>query len=233
MTREAPSALSSRTRFALLAAGACIVIGGIIAVGVTVSRQGAPAADATATPDATASTSGSTSAPTQREGAAPGDDSPGAGDAAPHDPDGALSEETVAEVESVVRSLVTEVLETAATIDPEAPGMSLGLLEGLASEAIRAEFEAEQLEFAAEGWTRQGEVAIDGVEVQSYTQTETGAVATVRACVDSSGLEIHRADGTAVASGPGTLRAWNIYDLQKAEGAWTVVARSFSDDPEC
>ncbi|MFS0853048.1 hypothetical protein [Microbacterium sp. 179-I 3D4 NHS] len=127
--------------------------------------------------------------------------------------------------------LISSVLSVTNTVNVGDIDAVLGSLQSVASPAYLSGVEAERMELEDQGWTRSGEVVIDGVETVSYDAAATPAQATVRACLDSSGVVIRNADGDVVPGG--SPRAWNIFVLEQVDGAWMIMRQTFADDPAC
>ncbi|PKI90834.1 hypothetical protein CW368_09225 [Actinomycetales bacterium SN12] len=145
-----------------------------------------------------------------------------------------MPEDDRREVEKASDDLLESVLPTIADIGADDNTNIVSKLSGLASQAFLSELEAERLEFNAEGWTREGAYKVDAVEVLDFSDAENGASATVRACIDTSGLTVRRTDGTVIEPGGSSTRAWNLFVLEQSKNsAWRIVGRTFSDDPAC
>ncbi|WP_422116317.1 hypothetical protein [Brachybacterium sp. UNK5269] len=165
----------------------------------------------------------------------PADPADPADPSAPTDPAPSLSPEQRTEISEQSTVLLEDVLEETAEIDPNSQQDIVGDLSAVASQAYLSELESERLEFAAEGWTREGSYSLGQAEVLDHTSSADGEVATVRVCVDSSALVTRRTDGEILETSPSSDRAWNVFVLERAEVSadWRIVGRSFSDDPAC
>ncbi|WP_314649393.1 hypothetical protein [uncultured Microbacterium sp.] len=138
---------------------------------------------------------------------------------------------TADEVGGAAEQLLASVLPVVTTVADGDVDAVLTSLAAVASPAFLSGIEAERAELEDQGWTRTGEVRIDGVETLAYDATAAPSTATVRACLDSSDVVIHDADGNVVPGG--SPRAWNIYTLEQADGAWKIIRQTFADDPAC
>jgi len=153
--------------------------------------------------------------------------------APPQDPPD-IDDAVQAEVEDTTTELVAEIFELTVPIDPEEEVDLAAQLQGVVSDTYLSELEAERLEFEAEGWTRTGSYELGTIDILDYQEDGDGVTATVRVCVDSSGVTVTNADGNEVA-GPSGTSAWNIFVLtQPADSEdWLIVGRTFPDDPAC
>lgn len=202
---------------------------------VPTSTQTPPLADsATPTEDPTGSpgedpSGGPSDAPTD---AADPSDAPTNTATSPSAPDLTPREKT--EIGSEASEVLETVMTETAQIDPAASTDIVGELSDIAARGYLSEVEAERLEFETEGWTREGSYSFGDVEVIDHTSTSDGEVATVRVCVDSSALVTRRADGEVIEASASSVRAWNIFVLERSDSAdWRLVGRTFPDDPAC
>lgn len=193
-----------------------------------------PAGSATPTEDPT-------DAPTEDPSGSPSDAPTGAADpsdaptstaTSPSAPD--LTPEEKTEIGSETSEVLETVMKETAQIDPAASTDVVGELSDVAARGYLSEVEAERLEFETEGWTREGSYSFGDVEVIDHTSTSDAEVATVRVCVDSSALVTRRADGEVIEASSSSVRAWNIFVLERSDSAdWRLVGRTFPDDPAC
>ncbi|MGP9734373.1 hypothetical protein ACT3SQ_07435 [Brachybacterium sp. AOP42-C2-15] len=193
-----------------------------------------PAGSATPTEDPT-------DAPTEDPSGSPSDAPTGAADPSdaptstattPSAPD--LTPEEKTEIGSETSEVLETVMMETAQIDPAASTDVVGELSDVAARGYLSEVEAERLEFETEGWTREGSYSFGDVEVIDHTSTSDAEVATVRVCVDSSALVTRRADGEVIEASSSSVRAWNIFVLERSDSAdWRLVGRTFPDDPAC
>ncbi len=135
------------------------------------------------------------------------------------------------QVETVTEDLLRSILPVVAPIDPNGSPSLADQLVNVATAGFIGELEAERLEFESEGWTRSGTYEIERVEVLSVDMASAPPTASVRACIDTSGLVITRADGERLPSNQ--TRAWNVFMLEQVDGMWRIHARTFTDNPEC
>ncbi len=98
--------------------------------------------------------------------------------------------------------------------------------------AFRSEVEAERLEFAAEGWTREGSYVLSDVHVLAAEPTDDPTVLLLSACVDASSVTVRRADGATVGAPAGTP-ATTYFSLERDGADWVVAGRSYPNDPRC
>ncbi|MFC8302318.1 hypothetical protein ACFUCV_01380 [Specibacter sp. NPDC057265] len=97
------------------------------------------------------------------------------------------------------------------------------------------ELEAQQQEFASNGWQLSGTVNVFGAASTS-TETRDGAEAVlVTVCLDSSSVAVTDQTGaTVLAAGkPGTRKNLNTYVVQEVSGKWLVVEHTFPGDTSC
>lgn len=153
--------------------------------------------------------------------------SPRATTPAPDPAPSAKADASVENLQAAVVGFVDAVDSVSADSDPAA-------FADVVSGAARDELEAQQLEFAANGWSLTGDTKVDGVSVLASDPAGNPPSARVQACVDSSAVVVVDADGKPVPSNPDAVRrALNIYDLNFVDGVWRVVSHSFPDDPTC
>lgn len=134
-------------------------------------------------------------------------------------------------IESTSEDLLDSVLAVTGSVNAGDIDVVLDSLKSVASPAFLSGVEAERMELEDQGWTRSGQVVIDGVETLSYDEKADPVKATVRACLDWTDVVVRNADGDALPAG--APRAWNIYDLEQVDGAWMIMRQTFADDPAC
>lgn len=136
--------------------------------------------------------------------------------------DPALVADVEAEIESALESVaVIEPTAVAAVTTPDEVGS-----------AFRSEVEAERLEFAAEGWTREGRYTVSDVQLLSAEPSDAPTALLVSACVDSSSLTVRHADGEPLLAST-VPPVTTYFALERGADAWVVAGRSYPNDPRC
>jgi len=120
------------------------------------------------------------------------------------------------------------------TIGPKTKNLSNVLLN-VASGPIVAELENTQQELTTEGWTLKGVPTVVSVKILKSNPSAAKPTATVEACIDSSKVFTYDSKGKVIptAGGKAAARALNIYSLQRTDGHWRVVSRTFPNNPTC
>jgi hypothetical protein len=128
-------------------------------------------------------------------------------------------------------AVVTSYANAADTLTPTS---DLAALRTAVSGQALAELQAQQLEFAANGWTATGTTRVSDVTVLRTTGSGSSRTVEVQACVDSSKVHVLTAAGkSAFPTTTGTRRALNLYDLQETAAGWRVTRHSYPADPTC
>lgn len=189
-----------------------------------------PSPSSTAPPDAPAPGDPSPAAPTRAALSAAEDQLP-PDPTEPVPPPGTGTGTVDPSIVDEVESTLLAVLDGSVTIGTTA-GRGTAIDPLAVVGAFQSELEAEQLEFTAEGWVREGSYELSDVRVVSAEPAEDPTAAMVAACVDASGLTVLRADGTRVPTTP-TPPATTYFALERHGEDWFVAGRSYPNDPRC
>ncbi len=125
-------------------------------------------------------------------------------------------------------------LRKVATIGPKTKHVP-SVLATVASGAIVAEIENSQAELKTDGWSQKGVPVVASVRILKSDPKSAKPTATVEACVDSSKVVVYDSKGKVIpmAGGKAAARALNIYSLQRTDGRWRVISRTFPNNPNC
>lgn len=208
-------------------------------ISATSSAAGKPAATAgtasgTATPGATAA---APTTPSSQPATTPAP--PGAGTVVP--PSAINNPKISAPVKTAVAGFITQAgqisTDKIAAPSPGASGPTVPAVDfsAVAQGAALGELEAQNQEFASNGWQQSGTVTVVGTPSVSTQDVDGTAQTTVTACLDSSAVQIVDNTGATVlkAEKPGTRKNLNTYAVQQVSGAWVVVDHTFPADPHC
>ena len=91
------------------------------------------------------------------------------------------------------------------------------------------EFDAQAQEWNADGTRVSGTPRIENAHVTA----SDGTTATVRACVDSSGVAVTNEAGSSLTDDTSLLRALTDFSFVNDGGSWKLSGVSFPDDPTC
>lgn len=102
-------------------------------------------------------------------------------------------------------------------------------LSSILTESALEEFDAQAQEWNADGTRVSGTPRIENAHVTA----SDGTTATVRACVDSSGVAVTNEAGSSLTDGTSLLRALTDFSFVNDGGSWKLSGVSFPDDPTC
>lgn len=102
-------------------------------------------------------------------------------------------------------------------------------LSSILTESALEEFDAQAQEWNADGTRVSGTPRIENAHVTA----SDGTTATVRACVDSSGVAVTNEAGSSLTDDTSLLRALTDFSFVNDGGSWKLSGVSFPDDPTC
>ncbi|RRR37568.1 hypothetical protein EHS14_01285 [Schaalia georgiae] len=102
-------------------------------------------------------------------------------------------------------------------------------LSSILTESALEEFDAQAQEWNADGTRVSGTPRIENAHVTA----SDGTTATVRACVDSSGVTVTNEAGSSLTDDTSLLRALTDFSFVNDGGSWKLSGVSFPDDPTC
>lgn len=132
-------------------------------------------------------------------------------------------------------SIIDYVVNTETT-ESEGPDALKERLTGIVEGAFLAELQNQQQELEAYDWKITGDATVASVKVGKIDTRKAQAKVKVKveACIDLSGTKTIDAEGHTLLKASGPSRAKSIFRLvQNADGTWTVIDRTFPDDPAC
>lgn len=230
------TASPTRRRTLVVTAGIALLVAAALGMRVLGDDSAEPSGTAeapstAATPDATATdttASGTASSDPASPPPSPGATSGTASGSASGSP--ASTPDVDASTASEIDAAVDAVLESVATIDEDTP-LTPTDIDGI-GDALASELEAERLEFDAEGWTRQGRYEVLHSSILSAEPADDPVTIVLATCLDSSGLEVRRADGELVPGTPAPPATMH-FTLERQHQQWVVLGRTHPDDPRC
>ena len=102
-------------------------------------------------------------------------------------------------------------------------------LSSILTESALEEFDAQAQEWNADGTRVSGTPRIENAHVTA----SDGTTATVRACVDSSGVAVTNEAGSSLTDDTSLTRALTDFSFVNDGGSWKLSGVSFPDDPTC
>lgn len=146
------------------------------------------------------------------------------GEPEPDGPDGAISGQVASDTLKTVLENQGRLLET-----PEATTGAPPLVTGAYASAL----EAQRAEFADMGWTQVGTPRVISLDILEEHPEETPPRAVIRACVDSSDVDILDENGDSLKNEGTPSRSASLYTLVQTDGTWSVDETTFAEDPDC
>ena len=102
-------------------------------------------------------------------------------------------------------------------------------LSSILTESALEEFDAQAQEWNADGTRVSGTPRIEDAHVTA----SDGTTATVRACVDSTGVTVTNDAGSPLTDDTSLMRALTDFSFVNDGGSWKLSGVSFPDDPTC
>ena len=102
-------------------------------------------------------------------------------------------------------------------------------LSSILTESALEEFDAQAQEWNTDGTRVSGTPRIEDAHVTA----SDGTTATVRACVDSSGVAVTNEAGSSLTDDTSLTRALTDFSFVNDGGSWKLSGVSFPDDPTC
>ena len=102
-------------------------------------------------------------------------------------------------------------------------------LSSILTESALEEFDAQAQEWNADGTRVSGTPRIEDAHVTA----SDGTTATVRACVDSTGVIVTNDAGSPLTDDTSLMRALTDFSFVNDGGSWKLSGVSFPDDPTC
>ena len=102
-------------------------------------------------------------------------------------------------------------------------------LSSILTESALEEFDAQAQEWNTDGTRVSGTPRIEDAHVTA----SDGTTATVRACVDSTGVTVTNDAGSPLTDDTSLMRALTDFSFVNDGGSWKLSGVSFPDDPTC
>ncbi|WP_010147524.1 hypothetical protein [Serinicoccus profundi] len=192
-----------------------------------------------AEPDATATGTGETAAPTEdtvsatdgetvseapvtdAEGATPRDDV-----AATASPEQVAQDEAAADLVDPVIDVSSEALTVPTEVDWDA-------VVSVTGGNLLSDVESTVLEYTENGWTQEGTPELVSSSVLEVDEESTPAVARVEVCLDYSPVTRLDANGESLTDPEAEQRVRSIFSLEFVDGRWVAVDQAFEAETSC
>lgn len=103
----------------------------------------------------------------------------------------------------------------------------------VATGTLLEDLQATAQEYADSGWRINGSPTVDRIEMMERNLDGTPPTFTVRACVDSSSVDVVDEQGISVLDPDRPTRSWVWYTVTSDANSWLLSAQSFGDEVDC